>query len=496
MELALSLLIIALTISLLFSLSKLISWPYRAPLALPPGPAPLPLIGNLLDLDRQPHCSLARLAKVYGPVISLKLGLTTAIVISSPEAAREVLQKKDAFFSARSVPDSSRAYNYHDASMFFLPSTSPLWRRNRAICAVNLFSTRCLETSRDMRAQKARDIIDCFRKKAGHPVDIGHIFFSGMLNMISNVLFSQDIVDINSESPQEFEELIKESINENLKPNASDFFPFLRLFDLQGRRRTSARYHRQYHKTFNVIVDARLQHRRNGGKNYGDFLDSLLDLLAQSKISRKEIQILFTELFGAGSHTTSITVEWAMGELLHDPIAMAKAQAEVREVFAIQNLEESDALDLPYLQAVIKEAMRLHPPGPLLLHKAIEDGVTLCGYRVPREAQVLVNAWAIGRDPKVWTEPDVFRPERFLEKHISFHGRDFEFIPFGSGKKICPGLPFAVKIVPFLLALILAEFDWKLPDGMEPKDVDLTEKFAAVLELAVPLHAIPVPVNN
>lgn len=185
-----------------------------------------------------------------------------------------------------------------------------------------------------------------------------------------------------------------------------------------------------------------------------------------------------------------------MGELLHNPVAMAKAQVEVREAFALQTLAEADIINLSYLQAVIKEVLRLHPPGPLLLHKAVEAGIDLVGYRVPKGAQVVVNAWAIGRDQHVWNEPNVFMPERFLAKQISFQERDFEFIPFGSGKKICPGLPFAVRVVPFVLALMISEFDWMLPDGMEPKDVNVTEKFTSVLELAVPLRVVPVPVCN
>jgi cytochrome P450 len=293
----LSLLFIVLTVCVVVALSKVFSLS-RNIAPLPPGPAPLPIIGNLLDLrDGQPHHSLTHLAKVHGPIMSLKLGLKTIVVASSPEIAHEILQKKDAFFSGRSILDSLRSGNHHEALMNFLPSTSPTWRRNRAICAINIFSVPSLEKTREIRAQKAQDIIDCFHKKAGQNVHVGEIIFAGMINMISNVLFSQDVVDISSESPQEFAKLIKESINEILKPNISDFFPFLRFLDLQGRRRTSAGYNRRYYKFFDVIIDASLQHRSNGEKQYGDFLDSLLDLYANSKITRREIQILLMVIF-------------------------------------------------------------------------------------------------------------------------------------------------------------------------------------------------------
>ncbi|XP_078166378.1 cytochrome P450 76M5-like [Carex rostrata] len=494
MELSLSFLLIALTLFLLFTLSKLFSSSYNTP--LPPGPTPLPLIGNLLALDDQPHHKFAHFAKVYGPVISLKLGLTTTIVVSSPKVAREVLQNKDQFFSARSVPDLMRACNQHNEVMTFLPSMSPLWKRDRAICATNLFSVRSLERTREIRAQKARDITNIFRKKAGYPICIGDLLFSGMLNMVSNVLFSQDVIDINSESRQEFTELIKETINEVGKPNVSDFFPFLRFLDLQHIRHNGAGHYRRYCKFFDIIIDARLQYRTSNGKNYGDFLDSLLDMVAESSITRREIPILLMELIGAGSDNISITVEWVMAELLHDPVAMAKAQAEVQQAFSSQTFGEQDIINLPYLQAVIKEAMRLHPAVPLLPHKAMKDGVDVGGYIMPKGATVFVNTWAIGHNPQVWKEPDVFRPERFLEKQIVFHGKECEFLPFGSGRRSCPGLPFVVKVIPYLLALMLAEFNWRLPDGMGHKDVDLTEKFTVGLKMAVPLCVVPVPVNT
>lgn len=192
----------------------------------------------------------------------------------------------------------------------------------------------------------------------------------------------------------------------------------------------------------------------------------------------------------------SSTIEWAMSELVRDPVAMAKAQAEVRKAFPSGSLKESDIINLPYLQAVIKEVMRLHPAGTLLLHKAMKDGLDLSGYRVPKGTSVIVNTWAIGQNPQFWNEPDVFRPERFLEKQISFYGKDFELIPFGSGKKSCPGLPYAARVIPFLLASMLAEFDWRLQDGMEHKDIDMSDNFTSTLKMAVPLCVVPIPINT
>ncbi|KAJ3677086.1 hypothetical protein LUZ60_002810 [Juncus effusus] len=493
MEISLWFLFISLGISLLYSLYKLL--PFSRNVWLPPGPAPWPIVGNLFDLDHdQPHVSLARLAESHGPIMSLKLGLATTIIISSPEAAREVLQTKDVFFSARSIPNSFTAHNHNNSSVIWLPSTSPLWKQLRGICSTYLFSPRCLEFTRQMREKKAQDIMQHFRRHANHPIDIGHVVFGGMLNIISNLLFSEDVVDLNSESKQEFKDLITSSVHEAIKPNISDFFPFLRQLDLQGRRRGMTGYLERFYNFFDDVIDRRVKCVNGGGRN-NDFLDSLLKLNAESTLDRQTMKVLLSEIFAAGTDTSSITVEWVMAELLHDPVALAKAQHEVRHNFQSEIPTELDMTKLPYLQAVVKEAMRMHPAGPLAVpHKAMEAVFDLGGrFMVPKGARVFINIWAIGRDPKVWDEPNVFRPERFLEKEIEFRGKDFEFIPFGFGRRICPGMPLATRAVPYILALLLHEFDWKLPDGMGPKDVDLTEKFLAALELAVPLRVIPVP---
>lgn len=184
-----------------------------------------------------------------------------------------------------------------------------------------------------------------------------------------------------------------------------------------------------------------------------------------------------------------------MAELLCNPSAMSKLRAELEEKIGSNQVEETDLSKLPYLQAVVKEVMRLHPAGPLMLpHKVAEAGVKIGGFALPKDARLMFNVWAIGRDPTAWSEPDIFMPERFLVSKVDFRGQDFEFIPFGSGRRLCPGLPLAVRTVPLILASMVHEFEWRLPDGMSHNDVDLKDRFAASLALSTPLHAVPVPV--
>ncbi|TXG46388.1 hypothetical protein EZV62_028116 [Acer yangbiense] len=231
-------------------------------------------------------------------------------------------------------------------------------------------------------------------------------------------------------------------------------------------------------------------------KESKDLLDSLLNLADQensSQLSLTSIKHLLLDLFLAGIDTASSTIEWAMAELLHNPEKLTKAQTELRQLLGKGRLvQESDINKLPYLQAVMKETLRLHPPTPFLLPHKAETEVEISSYVVPKAAQILVNVWAMGRDSSVWQNPTSFMPERFLESEIDVKGRDFELIPFGAGRRICPGLPLAQRMVHLKLASLLCTFDWKLANDMKPEDMDMTEKFGLTLHKSEPLLAIPI----
>nr|XP_010917269.1 cytochrome P450 76M5 [Elaeis guineensis] len=497
MDLPLSLLWISLTLALLYFLATAAK-KNSSTVRLPPGPAGLPILGSLLKLGDQPHRSLARLAKTHGPVMALKLGLTDTVVVSSPAVAREALQKKDLPLSDRWVPDAVRVFGHEQVSMIWGAAT-PSWKHLRAICSTHLFSVRSLDATRGLRQQKARDLVAYVRANAGRPIDVGRAVFGAVLNLISNTLFSFDLADLHSESTQDFRDLVSTLTSEVGKPNLSDFFPVLRIIDPQGRRRKIELHLKKLFKLFDEIIDQRLSANPTAAaaESGGDFLDALLQLHAQSKLERKAIRSLLADLFAAGTDTSTITTEWAMAELLKNPSKLARVRKEMEEAIGLpgQEAEESDVARLPYLQAVVKEVLRLHPPGPLLLpHRAAEAGVELGGYAVPEGARVLVNVWAMGRDEEVWAEPEAFEPERFLGREVDFRGRDFELIPFGSGRRACPGLPLAARMVHLLLASLLRAFDWSLPEGMAPADVDLSERFGATLAMASPLQAVAVPV--
>lgn len=202
---------------------------------------------------------------------------------------------------------------------------------------------------------------------------------------------------------------------------------------------------------------------------------------------------MLQDLFAAGTDTTSSTLEWAMAELLHNPRTLSKARTELEQTIGKGSLiEESDIVRLPYLQAVIKETFRLHPAVPLLLPRKAGENVEVSGYTIPKGAQLFVNAWAMGRDPSLWEDPESFVPERFLGSDIDARGRNFELIPFGAGRRICPGLPLAMRMLHMMLGSLIHSFDWKLENGVTPESMDMEDKFGITLGKAQSLRAVPI----
>ncbi|KAI3966500.1 hypothetical protein MKW92_001604 [Papaver armeniacum] len=466
---------------------------------LPPGPYPLPIIGNLLNLGKKPHESLTQLGKVYGPLMSLKLGSLTTVVISSPTIAKEVLQKHDQSFSSRTVIDAITIFDTHKYSMIWLPA-SPQWRALRKLANSHLFTTQKLDSNQNLRQQKLDELVSYVGRNAssGSAVDIGQAAFTTILNLMSNSFLSVDLADYNSDSGSTFKNTIRAIMWEAGKPNVSDYFPVLRFLDLQGIRRRMGKYIRILDEIFNKIIDQKLLLLQSGdGKNNsksGDLLDVILDPSHENgvQLQRHEISALLKDFFTAGTDTSSSTVEWAMAELLHNPSKMTQAQQEISTIIGKDRLiKETDIIRLPHLQAIVKETLRLHPPAPFLVpHKAVVD-VKMHNFVVPKDAQILVNVWAMGRDPTIWTDPNSFNPERFVDSKVDYRGQDFKLIPLGSGRRSCPGLPLAHRMVHLVVGLLIQSFDWKLENGMRPEDLNMEEELGFTLAKATGLRAIP-----
>ncbi|KAJ0971148.1 hypothetical protein J5N97_019107 [Dioscorea zingiberensis] len=458
---------------------------------LPPGPSSLPIIGNLHQvLGEMPHICFSRLAKTYGPVMTLRLGQVITIVVSSPDMARDVFQKNDVAFSGRPVPDAIRALGHNECSMGWLPANQK-WRNLRKIYMTELFTSQRLNANEGLRRQKVQELVAFVSKccATGKAVGINQVGFTTTLNLLSNTILSTDLVSLESESSHEFKDLVEKIMEEAGRPNLADSFPCLRVIDPQGNRRRMTAHFKQLHAILDRHIEQRLQERGSSSMTNNDFLDALLG----TQLDRGSMKSLLTELFYAGSDTSSVTVEWVMAELLRHPEVMARVRSEIKEVIGSEKeVDESDIAKLQYLQAVVKETLRMHPPAPFLLPRLAESNVELGAYTVPKGARILVNVWAIGHDSQVWPDAQVFKPERFLDKEIDFRGRDFEFTPFGAGRRMCPGIPLGYRMVHLMLASLLQRFEWRLPDGIKPETMDMSEAFGILITMASHLHAIPV----
>ncbi|KAL8058765.1 hypothetical protein ABFX02_03G042600 [Erythranthe guttata] len=466
---------------------------------LPPGPFPLPIIGNLLLLGRNPHRSIAKLSKTYGPLMYLKLGTIQTIVASSPEMAKEILQKHDQICSDRTVPHTAQAANHHKSSLAWLP-VGTKWRKFRKICKEHMFTVHKLQSSEGLRKEKLQQLRDYLHECCSNRrvVDIGEVAFVTSLNLISTTLFSIDFARFGSDSAQEMKGTIKGLMKILGTPNLADYFPILKRIDPQGLKRESEAYAGKLLTTFDQITSERLRlmgMSSSDSPRKNDLLQVLLDLNQErdSDLSRDELKHLFLVLIVGGADTSTDTVEWAMTELLRNPEIMSKAKNELRTVIGEnKQLEESDISKLPYLRAVIKETFRFHPVAPFLIPHKANANVEMNDYIIPKDAQILVNIWAMGRDSSIWSNPNIFEPERFLDSKINFKGHDFEFIPFGSGRRICPGMPLAHIMVHLMVASLIHDFEWKLEPGIKPEEMDLNEMFGLSLHKAVPLKTFPV----
>ncbi|KAK4478070.1 hypothetical protein RD792_017335 [Penstemon davidsonii] len=470
----------------------------------PPGPPGWPLIGNIFDVGMMPHQNTHKLKAKYGPVLWLKLGMSKTLVVQSAKAAEELFKKHDLVFSDRKILDSLTACDFDKGSMI-VGRYGEYWRMARKLCSSELFVQKKINASAPTR-QTCIDIMLQWMKDDSAAIvnggGSGEIQFSKYLplmsfNLISNYLVSKDIItDLKSEKGNEFVEAMNNFMAWNGVPNLVDSFPFLKWIDPQGIRRNTEKYLGRLMNIIQGFVKERIQEKLSGKeKKTNDFLDALLEYNGKGgtdELSERNVIIIVLEMFLAGSETTSSTIQWAMAELLRNPDSLRKLKDELDQVIGpSRKVEEGDLKNLPYLQAVVKETMRLHPSVPFLLPRNAMADTKFMGYLIPKNTMVLVNVWAIHRDPDSWDDPLSFKPERFITSKIDSKGQNFELIPFGSGRRSCLGMFLGDRMISLTLARLIQNFYWKLPDNAPPECMDMREKMGIALRKLVPLTAIP-----
>ncbi|GMJ14919.1 cytochrome P450, family 706, subfamily A, polypeptide 6 [Hibiscus trionum] len=462
---------------------------------LPPGPRGLPILGNLPFIKQDLHHYFTELSESYGPIFKLQLGTKICIVINSPPLVKEVLQDQDAIFANRDLPAAAIVSMFGGLDIAWRPN-GPEHNRLRKLIIREIMSKKSLDTCYALRRHEIQQMVKDIHWKIGSPVNLGEqISLTTVKVMISTLWGGSSERSCNL---IELRKRLDEFVRLFLAPNVSDIFPVLAPFDLQGIVSKSKKHMSWFYEIFESVITSRLKSGDDGKKIVDeinkDFLQKMLELNQReddkSYISINEVKAVLLDLMVGGTDTIPTTIEWAMTELLRHPDIMMKLAEELDTVVEKQNMvEESHLPRLHYLDAVIKETLRLHPVIPLLLPHMPSKTSIVAGYTIPKHSRVFINAWAMQRDPRFWDDPLRFQPERFLKGNNNHRGNSFQYLPFGSGRRICVGLALAEKMVAVLLGALVHSFEWELPRGAKP---DVQEKFGVVLKKKEALVAIPV----
>ncbi|KAI3471106.1 hypothetical protein Pfo_027769 [Paulownia fortunei] len=458
--------------------------------AIPPGPYPWPIIGNLLQIGKNPHIKLASMARTYGPIMSLRLGARLVVVGSSVKAATEILKTHDCVLSARHLsythPASSPKVNQY--AVGFAKECNDQWKYLRNICRAGLFSAKAIQCQVKIREKNVVNMVKYLHAREGELVNMGVVIFNIVLNTMGNILFSRDVFGFGPDGKgTELMELTRKFLNLLVTPNMADLFPIMHGWDIQGMQKKVRKINQKMFTMWQHILEERKEKRSKGIGVQEDFLDSLLEI----GLSDNHINHLLLELLLAGTDTTTTTIIWALTDLIKNKHAMSKLRDELANKIGDQTIRESEIMDLPYLQACVKESMRLHPPVPFLLPRRAIQACKVMDYIIPEGSQVIINTWAMAHDPSIWDDPSSFKPERFLDSGVDFKGNDFEYVPFGSGRRMCPGLPMAARKVPYVVASLVQSFNWFLPGHKDPRELDMDEVYLLALRKKQPLELIP-----
>ncbi|CAL4940156.1 unnamed protein product [Urochloa decumbens] len=454
--------------------------PHKA--RLPPGPWKLPVIGSMHHLvNVLPHRALRDLAAVHGPLMMLQLGETPLVVASSREMARKVLKTHDANFATRPKLLGGEIVLYGWSDIAFSPS-GEYWRKLRQLCAAEILSAKRVLSFRHIREQQMASEVERIRAAGpSTPVDLSAMFHDIANGIVAHASFGNALMNT-----KEFLSALKTGVILTSGFMVPDLFPTWRsaLAAATGMRRALEEVHRTVDATLDDIIRER---KRIRASSMSALEENLVDVLIGLRergglgfdLSEETIKAVIFDMLTAGTGTLASALSWGMSELMRHERVMRKLQAEIRGAFCGKatvteaDLQLQSGSSLPYLKLVIKETLRLHPPAPLLVPRESIAECEIEGYVIPARSRVIVNAWAIGRDPECWgKDAGEFRPERFEDSGIEFHGSSFEFLPFGAGRRMCPGIAYGIPVLEMALVQLLYHFDWSLPDGVAEVDME------------------------
>ncbi|CAO2205067.1 unnamed protein product [Urochloa humidicola] len=475
---------------------------------LPPSPPGFPVLGHLPLLGSVLHRKLHAMAAKHGPVMLLRLGRVPAVVVSSAAGAKEALKTNDLAVSSRPGGPMTERLMYGRYDMAFAPYGEH-WRQARRFCVLHLLSARRVLSFRSVREQEAAALVARVRGGGG-AVNLSDALISYSNSVVLRAAFGDDNKGYGLDGGRKLRDVFADFQGLMGGGTLGELVPWLAWVDtLMGLHAKATRTFETLDRLLERVVEDH-RRRRSGGRRLTDdgsprdFVDLLLDVNEAEeeaggfRFDTVAIKGIILDMFVAGTDTTYTTLESAMAELINNPDKMRSLQEEIRAAVGddADRVTEDHLHKLRYLKLVIKETLRLHPPAALVARETIQD-IELLGYHVPVGTRVLVNAWAIGRDPATWDRAEEFLPERFaaeddatMDQYMVAQG--FTSLPFGYGRRGCPGVGFSMPNVELVLATLLYHFDWGLPAG-EPATVDMEERDGLAIRLNKALHVVAKP---
>ncbi|CAM6102566.1 unnamed protein product [Calypogeia fissa] len=460
---------------------------------LPPGPPNYPIFGAMFSMGTELHRVFSSLSDKYGPIMYFKLGVLPVVVISSAEIAEELLKQRDVEFASRAhtqiLYSTARYFGFRAQGIGFAANT-PVLQRLRRISTTELLSHSKIMSANSVKIRNeelgamVREINRISQK--GEPVELAEILHGVTMNTMCRVLFGKRYYGSDMPATKElmeFKHLMKDIITTAAKLNISDLLPALRSLDPQGLTKEFAELHARQRKIVSAILEDHKKNRKSSPEQH-DFVDTLLSLEGDEKLTDDQMMATVNDLIIGGSGTAATICTWTFVELLRHPDILSKLYVEVESAVGKNRaVNEADVANLPYLQAVAKEILRMYPPATTSIPRMNEHSATkLGGYDIPINSSVFVNLWAIGRDPANWEKPGEFIPERFLNSDIQGIGTNFQYLPFGAGRRKCPGILLGQLMVNMIIATLLQAFDFKPPHGKKPSEVSNRDLYGMVLK--------------
>lgn len=463
----------------IYVLHRLITTPKN----LPPGPFAWPIIGALPYIGKYPQRGLLKLSEKYGPVMSVWFGQKLVIVATSPEAATEFLRTQDANFCARPKHQVCQILMPHDITFSDVSAHTKYLRK---LVQGQFSTTKRMEDAQKLRSAEIAYLVRTIPTEG--MVNVKFHIETLIGNIFSQLVLSKRLVqptsyEVSMTTVKKFDAdagklrdlmTMTSDIDRSIGTfNAGDFIPAMKSLNVQGLNGRFQRFKEKMDAFVAVIIHERLTVRQAAGSAYEskDYLDALLDEIdvKDNEIDLTTVRSMIWEIFAAGMETNIASTEWAMSELVQNPDVMKKAQAQLDAVVGRDRLvHDTDIPKLTYIKAIVKESFRFHPPIAFLPRKAIQSTKAF-GYDIPQGANVFVNMWGMGRLESVYPEPMRFNPDRFLpggaNANLDLQGQSMELLPFGSGRRVCPGMPVGYNMVQSAVATLLHSFNWTAPEG-------------------------------